>query len=157
MGGFGELGMGGWLVVGLVGFLLYRLVRPGKAKANANAGIPYPQAIEEYKKESERTDMTSAQREQRLQQLSSRLVRVDGAVKDVAIINYGSQIDIIVDVDGFGEVTCFATSERAKKQADSLSKGQKVSVLGTTPSFIQWYDINDNARTSYFLHNAYLG
>ncbi len=155
MGGFGELGMGGWLVVGLVGFLLYKLVRPGKAKSNA--GIPYPQAIEEYKKESERTDMTSAQREQRLQQLSSRLVRVDGAVKDVAIINYGSQINIIVDVDGFGEVTCFVTSERAKKQADSLSKGQKVTVLGTTYAVSQWYDINDNAMTSYFLHNAYLG
>lgn len=148
--------MGGWIVVGLIGVLLYKLVRSGKARANA--GIPYPQALEAFGKESERSDMTSAQREQRLQQLSSRLVRVDGAVKDVAIRNYGSQIDIVVDVDGFGEVTCFVTSERAKRQADKLSKGQKVSVLGTVNqhSVSQWYDINDKTMISYFLHNAYL-
>lgn len=155
MSGFGEL-VGGWIVIGLIGFLLYKLVRLGKAKKNA--GIPYLQAIEDYKKESERiqnSNMTSAQREQRMQQLSSRLVRVDGAVKDVVSRNYGSQIDIIVDVDGIGEVTCFVTSERAKQQTDSLSKGQKVSVMGTY-SASQWIDINDNIRTSYFLHQAYL-
>lgn len=159
MGSFGEMGMGGWFVIGLVGFLLYRLVRPGKGKANA--GIPYPQALEDYRKESgriEKSNMTSAQREQRLQQLSSRLVRVNGAVHDVVKKNYGSQMDIIVDVDGFGQVTCFVTSERSMQQANSLSKGQEVNVLGTFNqySISQWIDMNDNIKTSYYLHNAYL-
>ena len=72
------------------------------------------------------------QREQNINRLSSRPVRVDGVVKDVTPkTSYGSDLYLIVDVEGFGVVTCDLADHDANTRARSLNKGQKVRLKGT--------------------------
>lgn len=157
----GELGMGGWFVVGSIVFMLYKLAKSSKAKAAIPAAIPYAQAIEDLKQETERLqnpNQTSKQREHRLQEFSIGPVRADGIVNDVTTTNYGARTEIVVDVDGFGQVTCHVVGEHSLKKADSLSKGQKVSLLGTVDRYSvgHFWDMHDKPVYYYSLKDASL-
>lgn len=115
-------------------FILYALI---KYFGSGGAAVPYPQAADNFQKELARlnnTNLTTIQREQSIDRLSSRPVRVDGVVNDVKpkYGNYGTATDIylVVDVDGFGAVTCDLADQDSITRASSLNKGQKVRVKG---------------------------
>lgn len=118
-----------WILAIPAVFILYAVIKYFNSGGSA---IPYPQAADNYQKELARlnnANLTTIQRKQSIDRLGSRPVRVDGVVKDVRP-SYGSNLHLVVDVEGFGEVTCALEDQDSNTRARSLNKGQKVRVKG---------------------------
>lgn len=135
-----------WILAIPAAFILYAVI---KYFSSGGSAVPYPQAADNFQKELTRlnnANLTTIQRNQNIDHLSSRSVRVDGMVKDVRPkSNYGSDLYLVVDVEGFGEVTCDLADKDSNTRARSLNKGQKVWVKGR---------INEHSFPHHFLWEA---
>ncbi len=121
-----------WILTISIVIILFAVI---KYSNSGGLATPYPQAADKFQKEVARlnnANLTTLQIEQKIKLLGSMPVRVDGVVKDVRPkpgYDY-TDLDLIVDVAGFGAVSCIFSDKKTIARAQGLNKGQKVKVVG---------------------------